>query len=67
MDKNVGCFTCKHLDFYEAYFEEPEESGWFCSIRCNIDLRRFPYKRKCKWADKLNYLEMENIKCKNIY
>lgn len=31
MKKN--CLNCKHLDYYEAYFEEPSESGHFCNKR----------------------------------
>jgi len=53
--KIKGCYACKHLDFYEAYHEEAADSGWFCSVRENIDPRRFPYKRKCRWASKLDY------------
>ena len=43
----TGCDGCDFLKWYEAYFEEPCESGWYCEIR-EIPAKSFPLKRKCK-------------------
>ncbi len=49
-----GCYGCKHLDYYEAYFEEVSDSGYCCNKREDIDkFKKFPCKRKLKcFSDK---------------
>jgi len=46
-----GCIGCDHLKWYEAYFEEPEDSGYYCDVRV-IPSKSFPLKRKCSLWEK---------------
>jgi hypothetical protein len=46
-----GCWICKHLDYYEAYFEESSNCGYMCNYRDSDEIekfKKFPCERKLK-------------------
>jgi len=47
--KKNGCWLCKHLDYYESYFEESNGDGFCCEKRDDTDeFLTFPCNRRLK-------------------
>ncbi len=47
--KTTGCWNCKYLDYFEAYYESGDSSGWCCKKREDVEyFRTFPCNRKLK-------------------
>ena len=49
MKQKKGCWLCKHLEYYQAYFEEASTDGFYCEQREDVEtFLTFPCNRKLK-------------------
>lgn len=55
MKKKNGCWLCKHLEYYEGYFEEANTDGFCCEKREDVEnFLTFPCNRKLKCFEEKN-------------